>query len=200
DEVLDYQTGNFWGPWDAYRNRNQANLSVSHHTEEFLGGSHDFKFGVEWERSPSRTYARPAGKDEEGNWAFYIDYDGEPYAKVTLTEYDVRPINKRLAAYVQDSWSIGEKLVINPGIRFNIWRGELEGDPLDRGNVFQPKLGIAPRLGITYDVFGDNSTALKLHYGKYYHPFINFIYSWMGERESESWYVIGSVMNMWSTE
>ena len=200
DFVLDYQTGNFWGPWDAYRNRNQANLSVSHHAEDFLGGSHDFKFGVEWERSPSRTYARPAGKDVEGNWASYYDYDGEPYAKGILTEYDVRPINKRLAAYVQDSWSIGEKLVINPGIRFNIWRGELEGDPLGRGNVFQPKLGIAPRLGITYDVFGDNSTALKFHYGKYYHPFINFIYSWMGERESAYEYIIGSVMNMWSEE
>lgn len=149
------------------------------------------KLGFEWERSPSRTYARPAGKDEEGNWAFFIDADSEPFLKIVLSEYDVRPINKRFSAYFQDSWKIGKKLVVNPGIRINHWRGELKGDPLNRGNVFSPKLGIAPRLGITYDLFGDNSTALKAHYGKYYHGFINFIYSWLGERESETDYIWG---------
>ena len=101
---------------------------------------------------------------------------GISFLKIVLTEYDVRPINKRLAAFAQDSWSIGEKLVVNAGVRFNQWRGELEGDPLNRGNVFSPKLGIAPRIGITYDLFKNHSTALKAHYGKYYHGFINFIY------------------------
>ncbi|NOR14844.1 MAG: hypothetical protein GQ544_03985 [Candidatus Aminicenantes bacterium] len=37
------------------------------------------------------------------------------------------------------------------------------------GTIYKPKSGIAPRLGITIDLSGDHTTALKFHYGKYFH-------------------------------
>ncbi len=39
----------------ADRTRFQANISLTHYTEKFITGHHDFKFGVEVERSTCRS-------------------------------------------------------------------------------------------------------------------------------------------------
>lgn len=167
DLATEYLSGNFWEYWEFPRRRIQLNTSVSHHAEEFLGGSHDFKFGVEYERSPlSNVRGYPGG-------ALYLDYMGEPYIRVVYDGYSAEPTTQRISAFVQDSWTIGERLTINPGLRINSWRGYL---PSSDDAVFAPKMGIAPRLGITFDVFGDHTTALKAHYGKYYHGVMGMFY------------------------
>jgi len=166
DLVTEYLSGNFWEYWEFPRQRYQLNTAVTHHAEEFLGGKHDFKFGIEYERSPLKNKrGYPGG-------ALYLDYEGEPYIKVTYGGYNASPTTTRISAFVQDSWAIGERLTINPGVRLNSWKGHLP----DLGNVFTPKMGIAPRFGITFDVFGDHSTAFKAHYGKYYHGVVGMFY------------------------
>lgn len=77
------------------------------------------------------------------------------------------------AFYVQDSWTINNKLTINFGVRT-----EDEYIPSFASNdpvlskvkpihfKFQDKL--APRLGVVYDVFGDSSLKLFASYGIYY--------------------------------
>jgi outer membrane receptor protein involved in Fe transport len=160
-------SGNFWEYWEGPRERYQLNASVSHHAEEFIAGSHDFKFGVEFERSPlANRRGFPGGR-------FYYDLDGEPYIMAMYDGYAAEPTTQRISAFVQDSWTIGDRLTINAGVRTNHVRGNLP-DPL--GAVYKPKLGIAPRLGLTFDVFGDHSTALKAHYGKYYHGIMGMFY------------------------
>jgi len=160
-------SGNFWEYWEGPRERYQINASVSHHAEEFLAGSHDFKFGVEFERSPlANRRGFPGGR-------FYYDLDGEPYIMAMYDGYAAEPTTQRISAFVQDSWTIGDRLTINAGVRTNHVRGNLP-DPL--GAVYKPKLGIAPRIGLTFDVFGDHSTALKAHYGKYYHGIMGMFY------------------------
>jgi len=167
DLATEQLTGNFWEYWIGPRERYQLNTAVSHHAEEFLGGSHDFKFGVEFERSPlANKRGFPGGK-------FYYDLEGEPYIMAMYDGYSAEPTTQRISAFVQDSWTIGERLTINPGVRLNYIRGYLP-DPL--GAVYKPKLGIAPRLGFTFDLFGDHSTALKAHYGKYYHGIMGMFY------------------------
>jgi len=168
DLATEYLSGNFWEWWEFPRQRLQLNTSISHHADDFLAGTHDFKFGVEIERSPLRN-ARgyPGG-------ALYLDYNGEPYIKVTYGGYAAEPTSQRISGFVQDSWTIADRLTINPGLRINNWRGYLPS--FDPEPAFAPKMGIAPRLGITYDVFGDHSTALKAHYGKYYHGLMGMFY------------------------
>ncbi len=143
----------------ADRSHYQGNLSVSHHAEDFIKGSHDFKFGVELEKNWTRNRY-----GYNGGGIMYYDYNGEPYLAFGYEGYDVDADTFRVSMYAQDSWTISDKLTINPGVRVNIYRGYLKH--LDE-TVYKT-MGVAPRIGITYDVFGDHTTAIKAHYGRYY--------------------------------
>jgi hypothetical protein len=105
-------------------------------------------------------------------------------------------ILNRWSAYIQDSFTIKKRLTINAGIRFDSYNGYLgravttgtSGLPLEIGqDVLEPVLdfnpfgpfemnpikdvmafvAINPRIGLIYDLFGDNRTALKLAYSRY---------------------------------
>ncbi len=152
--------------YHAYRERYSGTASVSHHADKFIAGSHDFKFGIDAEVNPTRT--------EYGytNGIYYAFYDGEPYAAVGYEGYDTSATNVRVSAYAQDSWSVTPRLKINPGVRFNTYRGRLKG----QGTVFSPKTAIAPRIGVTWDVFPDHSTSVKAHYGRMFENIITSYY------------------------
>ncbi|GAF83872.1 unnamed protein product, partial [marine sediment metagenome] len=146
-----------------YRNalRIQTNITLSHHAEDFIKGDHDFKIGAEIEYSKVTISYYYAGDKYYTSYygganGYYIQWDG--YAGIGKMT--------TISGFVQDSWEVSDRLVINPGLRINHWRGRVPGIS---GAAFAPKMGIAPRIGITYDLFGDNSTAIKAHYGKYYH-------------------------------
>lgn len=143
----------------ADRSHYQVNASVSHHADDFIKGSHDFKFGVEIEKNWTRNRF-----GYNGGGIAYADYNGQPYLAYGYEGYDIDADTSRVSFYAQDSWSVTDNLTINPGVRVNVYRGYLKH--IDK-TVYKPT-GVAPRIGITYDVFGDHSTALKAHYGKFY--------------------------------
>jgi len=192
DMETDMWTGNYWEYWKSIRQRIDFNASVSHHADDFLKGSHDFKFGVEYARMPSHDWRGMPGDRT------YYDVAGEPYYLTYQPFFDVRPVGTRLSAFVQDSWTIGDRITINPGIRFVQVRGALPRS-FDKA-PFRPKLGIAPRFGISIDIFGDHSTVLKLHYGRYYHQMRDLMYTPWEEQESYKEYVYGRAFNFWAEE
>jgi TonB-dependent receptor-like protein len=65
--------------------------------------------------------------------------------------------------FVQDSWRVGNRLTINPGIRYE--QETLSGDIV---KDFSLKNNWAPRLGAIYDVTGDGRTKLFANYGRYF--------------------------------
>ncbi len=171
DYGTDVISGNFWEFWEGDRSRMQANAALSHHMEDFLG-THDFKFGGEYENSYMGNYRGYIGG------VFYEDYYGAPELMFEAEPYLIEPTTKRYSLFLQDQWSVSDRITINPGIRVNSWRGST---PLD-GTIFKPQTGIAPRLGITFDVLGDHTTALKLHYGKYYHGVMGMWFGHFSQR------------------
>ena len=160
----------------ADRTRLQANASLTHYAEDFIKGNHDFKFGVEVERSTCRSrYGYTGQGGPLGNNVYYYDYVGYaynlagdyvyfsgPYQAYQYEGYDFNAPYTRLEGFVQDSWQITPRLNINVGVRFSQNWGQVKG----QGTVWNSHR-IAPRIGLTFDVFGDKKTIFKAHYGQF---------------------------------
>jgi outer membrane receptor protein involved in Fe transport len=162
----------------ADRDRHQLNASVTKHVSDW-GGAHDFKFGMEVERSTMRSrYGYTTGEYFYDNYYTYDDpgtpaYDPVPYSVSYYgNDYDVNARNSRLSLFVQDSWQVTSRITLNPGIRADINRGHVTG-----GTVFRTE-PIAWRLGLNWLLTGDGKTVLKAHVGRYYEAlFSTFFYN-----------------------
>ena len=154
----DLATGGYSGgsgsTFTAERRRHQANVSVSHHADEFVG-SHDFKFGVEVERGFGRNEVGLVGG------LSYLDYAGQPYVAYSVSE-NVPGKAERESVYAQDAWKAGDRLTLNLGIRFDNYRGRGDSEAVYRAR------GLAPRVGLAFDPAGDHRTVLKASFGRYY--------------------------------
>ena len=164
----------------ADRDRNQLNTSVSHYASDFIAGDHDFKFGMEVERSTVRNrYGYTTGvwfydnyytADDPGT----AEYDPVFYSLAySGSSYDVNSTNERVSVFAQDTWRISQRLTLNPGIRADFNRGSVTG-----GEVFDTN-PIAARLGFAWDVAGNGKTLVKGHYGRYYEALFGSFYYWM---------------------
>ena len=172
-----------WAEHDRYRF--QFNASLTHYAEDFIKGNHDFKFGVEFEKSKARDAYGYNGP----NHRYYYDYwgpsyyEGYPYTgNYYCWQYEGYVSNARLGrveAFVQDAWQITPRLNINLGLRFtSVWGWFIGvGRPAyDGGRV-------APRIGFTFDLLGDKTTILKAHYGQY----TEGVYTYTFDRLAAQW-------------
>ncbi|MDH5714818.1 MAG: TonB-dependent receptor [Candidatus Aminicenantes bacterium] len=153
--------------------RTQFNTSLSYFSDYFLGGSHDIKFGTEYSRQ--HTYY---DMNVNGDMVMHF-YDGVPGYVLTLApvEEQISKFNT-FSAYLQDSFSIGNRLTINAGVRFEYFQGynPAQGSP---AGVFWPARSypaeknipnwknVVPRFGVSFDLFGDGKTALKASFSRY---------------------------------
>lgn len=164
ENKLKYNSGYYYL---ADRSRFQANASLTHYAEDFLTGNHDFKFGVEVERSTCRSRYGFTGKGGPlGDHVYYVDYWGYGYTGNYLAYqyegYDFDSPYTRVEAFAQDAWQIIPRLNISAGLRFSQNWGSIK----DVGTVWKTHR-IAPRVGFTLDIFGDKTTVLKAHYGQF---------------------------------
>jgi hypothetical protein len=195
----------YWGSagyfFYADRARFGTNASLTHYVENFIAGSHEFKFGAEVERSMSRNrYGYTGTGGPLGDNIKYVDYYSYgysgPYLAYQYVGYDNNTRYTRLEGFVQDNWQIAKRLNLSLGVRLSQNWGDVKGVS---GPVYKSNR-IAPRLGFTFDILGDKSTILKAHYGQFteamlasYHDRMNPIanhsdyigYYW--DLDSESW-------------
>lgn len=159
----------------ADRTRLQVNASMTHYAEDFIKGDHDFKFGVELERSYVRSRFGYTGT----NHTYYVDYLGYYYAgpqgqylAYQYEGYDLNSKYLRIEAFAQDSWQVTKRLNISAGVRFSQNWGFVNGVS---GAAYKSSR-LAPRLGFTYDLLGDKTTVLKLHYGQFTEAMLSNIF------------------------
>ena len=166
----------YW--YHADRLRQQLNVSYSQYASGF-GGTHNLKFGMEYERGWA--------KDEDGypGGGYILAYGGEPYGAYLIDPYIKEGINARYTFFAQDSWSIGKRLTINPGVRADIHRGWNGG--LDK-TVFKTT-GIAPRIGFALDLLGTGKTVVRGHFGDYYDG-AKASYYWAVDPRQPPWYYV----------
>ena len=223
DEYLGYRFGTAqmaqYGDRDAYR----SSADLSHFADDFLGGNHEFKAGMELETwreiysywgnssypwhyyNESPYYYRAQfGKTDPSfgdGWITFIPQPFEEDGGKEGVNGGVQGNMLKFGLYLQDAWTIKKRLTINAGLRFDYFDAWCPGltfaaNPktiVDIGNYYfknDPKIAfnpfdekvfetwehvvewktLSPRLGVTYDLFGNGRTALKASYSKLSHP------------------------------
>ncbi len=185
------------------RKRLNPSASATLFIDNALGGSHEWKFGLEYEWT-------------SGNWDWWREqpyiiyyYDGSIYAYPTSTDdnrtrlysYISGPSQgssvqentmTRWGAYIMDSFTIGEKLTLNLGVRFDTSKGffppQYKAATPDPYGILHDILApgdspfseysldqidvltwthFSPRLGFAYDPFGDGKTSIKGSWSRY---------------------------------
>jgi hypothetical protein len=180
---------NYFGFRLRDRERNQINGSVSYHARDFIAGDHDFKFGVEYEHSNADTVQRWNGD------AYYYDGLGMNYYDPTTPNlyrtlwegYDSFSRIRRTSLFVQDDWHVTDRLNLSVGVRMDRNHAFLE----EATQIEYTTTPVAPRVGIVYDLKGDQDTVIKAHYGHYYDKAITFYIDGIdnfGDRTYQYWY------------
>ncbi|TNY25047.1 TonB-dependent receptor, partial [Fulvimonas soli] len=114
-----------------------------------LGDSHTLRYGLygSFERAPSSNDA----------WVFPADEDGNQTSTTPIEILDGNRITARTwSGYVQDEWSIGDKLTVNYGVRGDVYK------------AFRTESQLSPRLGAVYQA--TDSTTLHAGYSRYFTP------------------------------
>ena len=154
--------------------RNQFNANVSYFVDT-PGGGHDFKFGVQIGRERFQTELERNGdmllRAINGVADEVVLYDTPTTSDQRLNTW---------GAFVQDAWTVGNRLTLNLGVRFDGINGRVPPQTSPAGSWVGARsygeikdvpnwpMNIAPRLGMSYDISGTGRTALKAYYGRTY--------------------------------
>lgn len=161
----------------AFENPNarfQFNTSLSYFKDNLLGGSHDFKVGVQISREKF-------DQDFDRNGDVLLELrDGVPFqAQLANTPVRSKVRMATWGAFVQDRWMVG-RLTLNLGVRFDGVQGWVPAQSSPAGTFVGARniekrdrspdwpISAAPRLGVSYDLRGNGQTALKAYYGRFY--------------------------------
>jgi outer membrane receptor protein involved in Fe transport len=154
----------------------------------YVTGSHNIKTGFQNEQLRTDTYYHTNGNVN------YLFFNGFPLSITQwATPYLIKAYGKwDLGIYAQDQWQVSNKITLNLGLRWdhfnsyvppqragfaedtdgyfagalteNAWLGQRTFDPVDDVPNWKD---FNPRLGISYDLFGDGRTAIKATLGRY---------------------------------
>jgi len=166
----DMVTGHRWGNYVFHYLSNRARFKIDSDLTYFLNdflGNHEIKTGLEY----SYSYERKKIWTVHGGDSYYIYFAGMPYMLIRkMGKEDCKARSNRFTFYIQDSWGITDRLILNLGTRFDYIKGK--NDVLE---VIQDYKTISPRLGFVYTLTPDNKTILKANYGRFHeNPILYF--------------------------
>ncbi|MEN8144229.1 MAG: TonB-dependent receptor [Gemmatimonadota bacterium] len=145
---------NTWSGGPGLAETSPARRTVAGGSATVLLGPHTAKFGVEYEASRS-DYESNLSLLERRESALY-----EQSLQSTAAPHD----NRIPAVYLQDSWRIDPRLVLNAGVRWS--RQRLIGDGGAGVQTFPNQW--QPRLGLVYQPGRIGTQRLSASYGRYY--------------------------------
>jgi hypothetical protein len=166
---------NFGGPSGFPQGRFDTTGVVSD-TLSYIHGKHTLKFGGEFRRFIGSNFTQTAGTLSFNTTANFIAGEANSFT-VTPTNVTNRIFIGAAAGFVQDSWKLTPHFTAELGLRY-----EWNGTPAEGGNRFVNFLtasgtlqrvsepynqnnNFEPRVGFTWDVFGNTRTVLRGGFG-----------------------------------
>jgi hypothetical protein len=156
---------NYQNILDQYKYSERVSIS-------YVTGSHSFKAGAQLEQGFDNTDQVIHG---DVNYTFLRGLPASitQYATPYLTKSRMRD----LGIFAQDQWAV-RRMTINYGLRFDYFNGYVPKHQLpatrfvpareyDRIDDVPSWTDLNPRVGFSYDLFGNSRTALKMSLGRY---------------------------------
>lgn len=177
--IIDAQNGQNLGCWDSEA------FQISTNSDErkqyridfdwLVTDDHQLRFGYDAEKNTSESQVDLSG----GIYYRYIGYDAgailpndfvipESGRYVRVRNYNVGgefKINNE-AFYIEDTWFVTEQLTATIGFRWD----SFENLNADNKTFVKIDNQFAPRLGVSYDIFGDGEHKVYANAGRYFLP------------------------------
>jgi hypothetical protein len=165
-------TGGIYSWYDGVSEKTAFSAKISHFADKFMGGSHDFKFGVQYNSGGSDYVLGPND--------YIYTYGSEPAYGYTQLPYHQGGRMRNLGLYVDDTVRMGSRVSLNVGLRYDYSKayfpefGVLDREGSETGQktaavdeVFHWNT-VSPRIGLNWKLDATGKTVFKAHYGRYY--------------------------------
>ena len=174
DNITDMysQTTNYY---ITERPRYQVTATAEQYIEEAFGGSHEVKAGFEWSKTPVTSISGYP------NNIVYEMANGVPDVVWLLGEVNASKVAMRTSFYLMDIFSM-DRWTFNFGVRYDS-QWAYNNASTAGGNSIIPDIipdidypgsehvfetsTFVPRLGVTYDLFGDGKTIIRGNFSMY---------------------------------
>jgi hypothetical protein len=128
-----------------------------------LGAGQQYPGGFAWDyglSSPDLPISSQAGQEvgAPGGDGYYVSKD-----IFTTSAPSVRV--KQRAQFIQDEWQVTDRILLNIGVRNDQFTNY---NPTGQAYIRLTKPNLSPRLGASWDVFGDSSMKVYANAGRYY--------------------------------
>ena len=171
--ILEATTGFRYNAASSYRHRNDHDRYAQRFSVSYVTGSHTFKTGMQLQQGVLNV-------DTEINRDVTYTFVGGVPSQITqwATPYlQKNRMKADLGLFVQDQWAV-KRLTLNYGLRFDYFNGYVPAQHVDAGQFVGARDFAAvphvpewndmnPRLGGSYDLFGNGRTAVKTSLGRY---------------------------------
>ena len=173
----DQDTGQITGgisSWAENRSwRYGYSAKMSHMTDRLLGGSHDWKVGVQYTTHGSDNLSGP------NDTYLTNSVTGRPTTGTTQLPFHQGAGALTMGLYADDTYRLA-RATVNWGVRYDYSKGSFPSLPmlneqgLPTGEMSAANDDVyhwhtvSPRVGVNYRVNASGTTLLKAHYGRYY--------------------------------
>ncbi|MBI3492844.1 MAG: TonB-dependent receptor [Acidobacteria bacterium] len=156
-----------------YYSQHWSVLRVYTASMSYVTGSHAAKIGLNLSEGPRHEVATV-----NGDMTLVFSGATPVQAILTASPRDARErLNADLGIYAQDQWTVN-RMTLNLGLRFDYLNAKLQAQSFPAGTFVPARsLGeltdlpswkdLGPRLGVSYDLFGDGKTAVKTSLSRY---------------------------------
>lgn len=169
-------TGGIYSWYDGTSEKTAFAGKISKYADNFLGGNHDFKVGVQYNSGGSDYLT--------GNNTYIYTYGTTPdYGYIQQPFHEGGWVNA-LGIYADDTFRLGNRLSLNLGVRYDWSKASIKEFPVvdlagNETGGFSPAIDklfawnvISPRLGVNYKLTPSGSAVLKGHYGRYHRSIV----------------------------